>query len=64
MKKPAAIILLATLMTALLSCAAPPATIQTSAPITVFHFFEKEGSGPPGAFWKVENLQQIMAANY
>lgn len=38
-----------------MACTASPPTIQaSSSPITVFHFFEKEGSGPPGAFWKAE----------
>ena len=51
MKKQAATILLA----ALLSCTASPTAIQACASaVTVFHFFEKEGSGPPGAFWKAE----------
>ena len=45
----------AILLAALLSCTAYSAAVEVSAsPITVFHFFEKEGSGPPGAFWKAE----------
>lgn len=49
MKKKTTAIILA----AVLSCSGYPAAVQASEPpITVFHFFEKEGSGPPGAFWK------------
>lgn len=43
----------AIVLAAVLACTACPAGVQASEPpITVFHFFEKEGSGPPGAFWK------------